>query len=554
MLKSLNQVNDPAGNIEHDLYLNSAQLRCILADPKELYAILARGTGKSTEILAHLTLNRVSDMPRATFLILGRTYKQIKTRTLPGTVMGWEKRGMIEGKHFVVGKKPPANWPRSYFSPIDYTHFISFYTGTGFHLGSQDRPGLVNSLTVWGIFGDEAKFLNEERFKEDAAATNRGDLNAFPGNPHNRGIWLTSSMPPIPEGNWLYNMEDRMDPKQIYEVLQLAYHIETLKQKYNKAPKNKRSGIQRKLDYFLKWLRFRQQDSVLYTEASSLANIHILRPDHIQQMQEILKGKFNTEILNFRPKHAVNSFYANLQPNHFYNDFNYTNHYDRFSYRQISKHENCLGDNDLIKSKKLIIGMDFGARINCIVTAQKMDSTRDIRFLKNHFVTSPHIVDDVCLDWCKYYEAHGEKEIDMWYDRTGNNRVPNSRITYAQQAKRIFEKHGWTVNLKTKGGSNPLHDKKFLLWNLMLLEREPRFFKVRINESNCNELKQSMQFAPTKEDKDGTIHKDKKSERSKTIPPEEATDLSDAADCIVFGEFSHMINDTDLAYHDIMIR
>lgn len=538
-----------------DFYLNPAQLRCILADPKELYALLARGTGKSTEILGHLTLNRVFDMPRATFLILGRTYKQIKTRTLPGTVLGWEKRGMIEGKHFVIGRKPPSNWPRSYFAPVDdYSHFISWYTGTGFHMGSQDRPGLVNSLTVWGIFGDEAKLFNEERFKEDAAATNRGSLDAFPGNPHNRGIWLTSSLPPIPEGNWLYDMESRMDPKQIQDILKLAYFIEQHKQLLIKTTnERKRNGIIRKLSYLEKWLRFRQQGSIYYTEASSLANIHILRPDHIKQMQEILKSKFNTEILNLRPKHAVNSFYAKLQPSHFYNDFNYS-HYDSLNYRQASKSESCKGDNDLVKGKKLIIGMDFGARINCIVTAQKFDSIREIRLIKNHFVTSPYIIDDVCKDWCDYYDAHPEKEVDMWYDATGNNRVPNSRITYAQQARKYLESRGWTVNLKTKGGSNPFHNRKFLLWNLMLIEHEKRFYKIRINETNCQELKASMQFAPTKEDGNGEIHKDKSSERKKTIPPEEATDLSDAADNIIFGEFDYLINNIDISYHDVMVR
>jgi hypothetical protein len=543
-------------NNQTDFYLNPAQLRCILADPKELYALMGRGTGKSTEILGHLTLNRVFDMPRASFLILGRTYKQIKTRTLPGTVLGWEKRGMVEGKHFVIGKKPPANWPRAYFAPIDdYSHFISFYTGTGFHLGSQDRPGLVNSLTVWGIFGDEAKLLNEERFKEDAAATNRGNPDAFPGNPHNRGIWLTSSMPPIPEGNWLYNMEERMDPKQIADILQIAFHIEQKKQELpNALNERQRNGILNKIEFYNKWLNRRRQDSVYYTEASSLANIHILRLDHIKQMQEILKGKFNPEILNLRPRHAVNSFYSKLSPIHFYNDFNYSNHYDRYDYKQIADHENCKGDNDLVKNKKLIIGMDFGARINCIVTAQRLDSLREIRFLKNHFVTSPEIIDDVVNLWCKYYEEHNEREIDMWYDSTGNNRVPNSRDSYAQQARKLFEKNGWDVNLKTKGGTNPLHNKKFLLWNLMLSERENRFYKVRINETNCSELKASLQFAPAIEATDGEIKKDKSSERKKNIPPEEATDLSDAADNIIYGEFSTHIHEISLPYHDIMIR
>ena len=545
----------PSAKPTHDLYLNPAQLRCILADPKELFAFMGRGTGKSTELLGHLTLNRVFDMPRATFLILGRTYKQLLTRTLPGTVLGWEKRGMVEGTHFVIGKKPPESWPRSFFSPIDdFSHFISWYTGTGFALGSQDRAGLVNSLTVWGIFGDEAKLLLGDRFKEDAAATNRGSMEAFPGNPHNRGLWLTSSMPSLPEGAWLYDMEFRMNPDQMQDILKLSYFIESLKQKLSITTKETPASLLvRKIKYYTGILSLLRKDSVYYEETSSLANIHILRPDHIKQMRDILKGKFRSEILNFRPKHAENSFYPKLTASHFYNDFNYS-YYDSINSRDVSKHVNWKGDNDLVSTRGLILGMDFGARINCIVTAQSLNSIRELRFVNNHFVVSPQIVDDVCDAWTAYYDGYPTREMEIYYDNTGNNRVPNSRYTYAQQAKAIFERKGWSVSLRTKGGTNPFHDKKFILWNNMLSENDSRFFRIRINESNCYELKQSMHFAPSAESTSGGVTKDKSSERKKSLPAEEATDLSDAADSIVWGMFARMINLVDVSYLDVNTR
>lgn len=540
----------------NDLYLNIPQLQCILADPKELYANMGRGLGKSTEIIAHLTANRVYDMPKAGFLIMGRTYKQILTKTLPATIDGWSKRGFVEGVHYVIGEKPPWN-VKAFGAPVkDFTHFISFYTGTGFHLGSQDRQGLVNSLTVWGIFGDESKLLLEERFKEDAMPTLRGNLNAFPDNPHNRSIVLTSSMPPLPDGQWLYDMEKRMNENKMRAIINLAWFVEDLKARYAEAGEYFKPRIAKKIGVYErklnKW-RLDKDGQVMYVEASSLANIHILRPDYILQQKEILKGKFRTEILNLRPKRGESLFYANLAPRHFYTDFNYP-YLDRFNYKNIKENDNCQGDNDLVKSNPLIIGMDFGPNFNCIVTAQKVVSLREIRFLKNHWVKSPKIIDHVCQEWCDYYHTHSNRDLTFYYDNTGNNRQANSDITYAQQAAAVFRRNGWNVSLRTIGGSNPQHDKKHLLWNLMLLEEDKSFYRVRINESNASDLKHSMEFAPSKEDTNGKTRKDKSSEKKPTVPPEEATHLSDAADTIVFGEFQNALDLIDNVYYDVIIR
>lgn len=66
-------------------YLNEAQARVILIDPKIFVIIAGRRLGKSSEIIAHPLSNRVFDMPGSSWLLLGRTYKQILERTLPAT-------------------------------------------------------------------------------------------------------------------------------------------------------------------------------------------------------------------------------------------------------------------------------------------------------------------------------------------------------------------------------------------------------------------------------------------------------------------------------------
>lgn len=536
----------------HDLYLNIPQMRCILADPKELFAHMGRRLGKSTEIIAHLTSNRVHDMPRAAFLLMGRTYKQVLTRTLPGTVHGWEKRGFYEDVHYVIGRKPPPEWPKAFGAPVkDYKHYISWYTGTGFHIGSQDRPGLVNSLTVWGIFADESKLLLEERFKEDAMPTNSGPKHYFKDSPHNQTLVLTSSMPSLPDGKWLLEMEKRMNPKQIEEIIKLAIYLEEAKADYN-DPKNEyfRPRILKKISTLQHLLNLKRQNSVMYIEASTIANIHVLGADYIRNQRNILKKFFVPEILSLRPESTEGGFYANLTKKNFYVDFDYS-YYDKFNHRKVS--ESAMGDRDCVKSQPLIMGMDFGAKFNCIVTAQRFDSINTIKFIKNHYVGSPRIVDDVVNDWCDYYQHHPRKQVEFHHDKTGNNKTGLDRETYAERVMRILRHRGWEVNQHTMGGSNPRHLKKYLLWNLSFPGKDMRFPIVQINQENCAQLKVSMENSLVKE-REGVLSKDKRIEQKDAIPPEDATHLSDAADTIMLGEYEHLLTDDDLSIAHIGVR
>ncbi len=549
----MQEFNPTAENTE-DLYLNLPQMRVLLIDPTELYFHAGRRLGKSTEIIAHLSYNRIHDMPRAGFLMLGRTYKQVLTRTLPGTVKGWEKRGFIENVHYVVGKRPPSDWPKTYNAPVkDYTHFISTYTGAGFHIGSQDREGLVNSLTVWGIFGDESKLLLEDRFKEDAMPTNSGERHLFKDNPHCRTVVLTSSMPSMPEGKWLFDMEKRMDRKQIEDILKLSIFCEQLKQDLL-DDKNEPffDRITKKLIHYSAILNKRRFNSVLYEEASTISNIHVLGPDYIRQQKHVLKTFFRPEILSIKSETTHNSFYHQLSEKNYYTDFDNT-YFDRFNHRNVVV--NSLADRDCVKTMPLIIGMDFGPSFNCIVTAQRFDSINTIKFLNVHYTSREKIIDDVVKDWCEYYEYHPNKEITFHHDKTGNNRTGLDKDTYAQRVMKILRYKGWTVYQRTIGGSNPRHQHKFLLWNLSLPGKEPRYPFILINAENCEQLKISMQAAKAL-DKDGFISKDKSSEKKVSIAPEDSTHISDAADSIMLGEYENLLPEDELNadYYGIIIR
>lgn len=532
-----------------NLYLNDPQAKVLLVDPQIAVLIYGRRLGKSTEIIAHLSAKRAFDMPGASFLMLGRTYKQILERTLAATKTGWLKRGYIEDVHYVVGKRPPKNWGQPKYIPSSWEHSISWITGTVFPIGSQDREGLVNSLTCHGLYADEAKFIDPIRFKEDALPVVSAPRSQFPNSPHNRSIILCTSMPALPQGQWLFDYKRLMDEKQIERIIKVALKVEMLKNAYDDATnEGTKRTILSDIRFFEESLRLlrlgnpKHPGCVLYDEASTIANLHIIGLDYIRQQREILGDKFNTEILNIKPKITDQAFYSQLTDKHFVSMVNYTE-VDSLGFSGAKKFS-CKCD-DYNRDAPLLIGMDFGATINCMVTAQRVDEARTINILKNHFVKVPKIQDDVAQDWCDYYAQHRNKRVRFHYDNTGNNKTGNTRETRAQQVKKILEKNGWTVTLCTEGGANVLHDLKHLLINAMLSEKSARYFKIRINEANCEELQESITNTPALEDSKGNTKKNKASERSKIIPPEHATHFGDAFDSIIYGEFSNTYNNME---------
>lgn len=519
-----------------DYYLNEAQGRVILVDPKIGVFIYGRRLGKSTEIIAHLSSNRVFDMPGSSWLLLGRTYKQVLERTLPATKTGWAKRGYYEDVHYVIGKKPPKNWPRPKHSPSDYEHLISWITGTIMPIGSQDREGLVNSLTCHGLYCDEAKLLDKKRFQEDALPVVSAPVSEYPGSPHNRSIILCTSMPALPEGQWLLDYSKLMDKGQIQMILSKAVEEQLLKEKFrNTENRQIRANLAVKIRNTEEIIRLLRANSVYYDEASTLANLPIIGWDYIEQQKDILGDKFKREILNLRPQ-TDSAFYAKMTDRHWISMADYSA-IDGLGFSG-DKEYSCLCDR-YDRSAPLITGMDFGANINCIVTGQRIEALNRIHLLSEHWLKDPYIQDDVIEEWCRYYASHKRKEVTLYFDNTGNNRTGNTRVTRADQVKQIMEKYGWKVTIGTKGGANMLHTHKHRIINSALDEKTPSLPTIRFNEANMECTRESMMYARAIEGSDGTIKKDKSSERSRVIPQEYATHLSDAVDALLIGEFEH---------------
>jgi hypothetical protein len=488
-----------------DLQFNLPQLLHVLAPQKHKMNVWGRGAGKST-ILGYTAKEVAFQMPRASVAIACETYVQALTRTLPSTINGLAMMGYHKDIHFTVGKRGPKNWPEPFEPPLDYKHSIHFITGTVFDLVSQDRAGYGRGRNVDFVMGDEAALLNEEQLGTDVLATNRGNIKRYPKCKFHHGTVFTTTHALTPRGRWVY--------------------------KYREL------AMKKPLEYF-------------YLAASARENVANLDEGYFQMMKEMLtEWLYNVEVENQEITQITDGFYPLLnEDKHTYTNFNYKI-YDSLGSEISTKTVNCDGDADLDPSLPLLISVDWGAAINVMVVAQMQGNT--LRFLKSFFVKSPKILDHLFEEeFMPYYLKHKitNSDIFFWYDRNGNSRFGNSDRTFFEQARDILHNQGWNIKGMTRG-ADPPHDRKFNLWNKLLSERYDRIPKIRINRHNCRELLISMCKAKAK-DQNG-IHKDKSSERSKTILREHATDFSDAADILVFGLFNNYL-DAAPTHIDVMM-
>ena len=477
------------------LKYNLGQYLAALAMQNLLVLEWGRGTGKST-FFGHRIRELVYGMPRSSGIIVGETYVQILTRTLPSTIQGLEMQGLYKNLHYFVGRRPPKSWkwPEPYQPPLKYDNFIIFYNGTGIHLVSQDRPGSGRGLNTDFVLGDEAALLDKTKFDTDVLLTNRGSFKtAFENHPLHLSVALASSTPLTSSGRWFTQMEEQaiLNP-----------------------------------------------DMVKFIKCNAFVNKHNLSDGWFDMCKRImLDWQYDAEVLNIRPKAITDGFYPKLnKEKHCYISYNY-NHYDNFGLN--TPDVNCLGDDDLDLNKPLSIGLDWGSNINYLVVGQ--DSANHFNIIDSMFVLYPKILDDVVNDFADYYKHHKEKHVFMWYDSSGNISQANSRRTYAEQARDILFKRGWRVTMMTIGNRNADHSLRYKLWNNILAEENPKYPTIRFNSSNNKELWISMTNTPAKRGRTQIIQKDKSSERKKSVSQQHATHGGDAIDVMVFGKYSHLL-------------
>ncbi|MDO4782564.1 MAG: hypothetical protein Q4A09_05015 [Capnocytophaga felis] len=492
-----------------EVILNPMQMAAVQSNRfgvKKINIEAGRGAGKST-VLGWFVKEAVRQMPRATGVLVGSTFVQIKSRTFPSTKEGLEFFGLYEGFDYVVGKSGKSlGFEMPFQAPNSWNNVVHFANGYILILVSLEDSNSGRGLNSYNVIGDEAALLEQERLFNNVLTTNRAKKAVFDKATMLHSQIFTSSVALTKIGEWFTQME------------QLA----------RKNPKE-----------------------YSFIKANAYVNVNNLKKGWIKEMydQRVSDLLFNAEILNIRPGKVADGFYPTLSAN---------KHYYKYKYN-ISLLEDftqeykpsCTHDGDLVKGLPLHLSLDFGGRINCGIVAQELKSLNTLNILKDFHVKNPKILSDLIKTIIEYYEPHkaSNDTIYLYHDRSGFKSEANSKTTLAADVEEIFRQAGWKVINLTPNTNNPSHILKFRLISEILEQNRRELPYIQINQDNCPNLIISMENAGLKQ-KEDAFEKDKSSERSDTIPQEHATHLSDCFDYLLWWKYRHLLDDS---YNDSFI-
>ncbi len=513
------------------IYLNNPQMDCYYIAANKTTFVGGRRVGKTHAVAAPWMVRNIQHMPRSTMGIVTPSFKMALTQTLPGTINALANLGFIRDIHYVVGIKPPKHFERPLREPANYDRVISWYNGTIQLLISQDIPGTSNSLTLQSLFGDEAKFLNYDKLKEETFPANGGFKGPWADCEWLNSTLFVSDMPTTKKGSWFLADEAKMNVEIIEAIRLLLAEIYRVSILPDSRYKNETLITLRNQ---LKKLR---SIAVYYREVSTIENVFLLGEKYIRDMKRDLPPLvFQTSIMCIKPTKLKDGFYPALNEKHYYTA--YDNAYlELLGYDKPDEANDCRTDADLNKSKPICIAFDYNSNINWLVCGQRKGKKALI--LKSFYVKYQRKLRELVDDFCKYYNYHQAKEVIFYYDSTaiGSNYALNED-DFATAITDQFNKNGWQVRAVYLG--NPVkHYEKYFIIDQGL--KGQKYLYPQFNENNNEALLIALRMAGTRIGPKGW-QKDKTGEKlaeNETDKLEHRTDGTDGFDTLYYGMCFH---------------
>lgn len=544
-------------------YANIFSILVQLIKPKFLFAIIGRGGGKTTDIIAPRIIDISYDMPGCYVALAADTYMNAMKNVLPAIIEGWERNDWVEDIHFVVGKRPPKHFKKPYKPPQDWKHTITTLTGMHIILISMDRPSTGAGNSFQHIISDETKFIPEKKINKLTPAI-RGEFVRFSKSIYYRGRTFTTDMPNINnrEHDWILRMKKNMNPDQIKLILQTAFVLNDIRVELHNAREQKElvkiklleKNEQRWLDRYHKI----RTESTFYYEGSSYLNADILTEGFFQDLLDtMLFGEFKTSVLSIQPTlEKGQMFYPNLSQKNYYSDsYNY-GYYDKLSLNKNGVEESSLGLKYVQGNNPLEIGLDVGNM--CSLSIGQPFGTQ-YRILKFMHTLAPEYLTELGEKFRSFFEHQKCKEVIAYHDRSANQNQSvgedhASKFKKAIEYDRDGKPTGWICTLMSKNQATISQQVEYELLLAMLVGSHG-LPMVMIDKNECKPLKSSLEKAQiiVKTDKNGnkTIHKDKTSEK---LPidrlPMESTNPSDSTKYLLCRpEFLNKIKGQELTWH-----
>lgn len=572
--------------MKNEKYLTRLQERAYLIHPRILVEIASRGEGKSSHIHAIRAKRIAESVPQSVNVWYGPTLIGLQLRMVSAIMDGWKSLGWIENRDWVKNVEPPSHWPRPHgFVPLTYKNTVSTRTGCIYVLGSNDRPGMVNSLSITGHVGiDEARFLNAERMQQDLFPAIRGRTTYWPNNPHVKSMTITTDMPfEDDDAKWLDAYISMQNREQIALIALVSLSVEKVKMRLMEAQIeleetesfDESERIKERIGYIEQELGQKQSKldklrlgrplvggghsgSVFVDGSSALGNMSVLGEDYVTQNAALFlsQGKpeiFKTSFLNIKSDEVSNKFYARFREKIHVIDGDWSEEID----------DKGIGDwpitSNLILNCNpdlpIEIEIDFGDMCSCAVSQQQGNIEL---YLAAFEVYAPMDEADLIDKVSSFFATHRNRNIRVYYDPSGNSmRNKEGSNTFGASVMVALRACGWVPMLMTPDDTfNPSHNQKYMLINKILKESDATVPQVRFIRETNRALLSSIKKAPRKveflSDNQKVIRKDKRSEKNTPLnaKAENTTDHSDHFDIKMWHKYKHLLPNNRNSFSD----
>lgn len=514
---------------------SDALIFCDWIDTTNFVSVGGRGVAKSTVILARRSERCVRLMPGAPLAIVANTYSNLIDNIMPAVQNGWKLDGLIEGVHYIKGKRPPEQWRRRCSVIVDdYRHVYSFWNGSVLFLGSLDNPSLLAGKSVAHLLFDETKYASDSKAARVMPIL-RGDAITY-GRCHlYGGVTITTDMPDVTEGeyDWFFRYASEMDPERIIKIVQAASELNRLQLKLlklNRAAKpdiRKIARIEKRIYYYEEGLLKLRKGQTFFMNVSSFVNIDILTVDYARRLYNgaLELHEFLKSVLGMRPGVRRDArFYVLFSDRHKYYDGTASG-VAAFSSAEL---------RHLDKTRPIDGGMDFGNMLSLVIG---QTDGQYYRIHKNFYELPPGWFRELADQFLAFFTGHECKELNLYYDRAGNN-FEKQGEDYASKIKDAIEKDasgrrtGWTVNLKSRKQSTIRQNAEFDFMHEFMRGENKKLPALLVDALNCPEMISSIEGARAEVKYRGSVKvvaKVKKTEKLEAKKlPRLSTNFSDA--------------------------
>lgn len=477
---------------------SDALIFCDWIDTTNFVSIGGRGVAKSTVILARRSERCVRLMPGAPLAIVANTYSNLVDNIMPAVQNGWKLNGLIEGVHYIKGKRPPEEWRRRCSVIVDdYRHVYSFWNGSVLFLGSLDNPSLLAGKSVAHLLFDETKYASDAKAARVMPIL-RGDAITY-GRCHlYGGVTITTDMPDVTEGeyDWFFRYASEMNPERIIKIVQAASELNRLNIKLLKLNRaatpdvRKIARLEKKIGYYEEGLLKLRKGQTFFMNISSFVNIDILTVDYAKRLYNgaLELHEFLKSVLGMRPGVRRDArFYVLFSDKHKYYDGTASG-VAAFSSDEL---------RFLDPTRPIDGGMDFGNMLSFVIGQQ---DGQYYRVHKNFYELPPGWFRELADQFLAFFARHQCKTLNLYYDRAGNN-FEKQGEDYATKIKEAIEKDGtgrrtgWTVILKSRKQSILRQNAEFDFMHEFMRGENKNLPALLVDALNCPEMICSIEGA-----------------------------------------------------------